>query len=392
MIEVDGLFSGAGLLKSKLNMKTPCFASYSPNIAEIEKIAKKYSKNKNIVVIGNGGSVNSFDYYISALKTEKNVFIVKTMEPDFLYDIRKKCNKNNTVVIAISKSGNTVGVIESLLYFIDYKNIIIITEKENSALKKIQEAYKFDFIEHPNIGGRYSGFTPSGLLPAAIAGINIRKLWQGAKKAYQKYSNKKPNDAIKIASMLYKLDRKGYSEIFMPIYSSRLMGSDIIITQLIHESVGKKQKGQTLLACFAPESQHHTNQRFFGGKKNMVACFVVVDKNEKNKEKINVPKKLENIKLGNSILKELGKNTYSDALKAEFIGTLKDARRNKIPNIVIHLNKVNEETVGEYLAFWHYAIVYLCILNNVNPFDQPEVDYSKKISLEIRRNHISGEK
>jgi len=175
MIEVDGLFSGAGLLKSKLNMDTPCFASYSPNIAEVEKTAKKYLKKKNIIVIGNGGSVNSFDYYINALKTEKNVFI-KTMEPDFLYDIRKRCNNKDTIIIAISKSGNTVGVIESLLYFIDYKDIIIITERKDSALKQIQEKYKFDFLEHPNIGGRYSGFTPSGLLPAAIAGINIKKL------------------------------------------------------------------------------------------------------------------------------------------------------------------------------------------------------------------------
>jgi glucose-6-phosphate isomerase len=392
MIGVDNSFSGAGLLRSKIRIKTPSFASYIPNIKEINKTAKKYSKKKNIIVIGNGGSVNSFDYYINALKTKKNVFIVKTMEPDFLCDVKNKCSKKDTVIIAISKSGNTVGVIESLLYFINYKDIIIITEKNDSALKKIQETYNFDFLEHPNIGGRYSGFTSSGLLPAAISGINIEKLWKGAKKAYNKYSAKKPNDAIKLASTLYKLDRKGYSEIFMPIYSSRIMGSGIIITQLLHESVGKKQRGQTLLASFAPESQHHTNQRFFGGKKNMVGCFIVVDKNKKSKEKIKVPKKIQNLILRDGKIVDLGKNTYSDALKAEFTGTLKDARRRKIPNIVIRLEKLDEETVGEYLAFWHYVTVYLCILNGVNPFNQPEVDYSKKISFELRRNYFRGGK
>lgn len=373
--------------KSRIKIDVPLFAQYTPDFTTIEKIAKKYKSKKNIVVIGNGGSITSFHYFFTALDSKKKIFIVPTMEPDFLSDVKKACKKNDTVIITVSKSGNTVGVIESLMYFIDYPSIIIVTENKTSALKQIQEAYDFTFIEHPPIGGRYSGFTPSGLLPAAIAGIDIKVLWKGASKAYKKYSpkNTKSNSALELASIFYDLDKKGYSEIFMPIYTSRLIGSKSIITQLLHESVGKEGKGQTLLAALAPESQHHTNQRFFGGKKNMIGCFVVVDELEKKYDIIKIPTKIKDLKIRDKTLAYLNDNFYYKALNAEFIGTRKDANKNKIPNIIIHVKKITSESVGEYLAFWHYVTVYLSALNSVNPFDQPQVESSKIISFNLRK-------
>lgn len=386
MIKIDTKFSLVKKKPPKIAMEIPLFARYKPNFDEIEKIAKKYKKQKNLVVIGNGGSINSFEFFHNSLKPNKNVYVVSSMEPDFLFDIKSKCKKKDTVIVAISKSGTTVAVLESLLYFIDYPSIIVLTENKRNAIKQIQEEQGFDFVEHPVIGGRYAGLTTCGLLPAAIADIDIRGLWKGASSSYKKYDpTKKNNNALNLAHTFFELDKKGFSEIFMPIYSSRLMGSSFIITQLIHESVGKERKGQTLVSAFAPESQHHTNQRFFGGKRNMLGCFVVEHDFERRYDIIKVPSKIKDIKLRDSTLDILSNNFYAKALYAEFIGTRKDANSNKIPNVVLELTKLTPEVVGEYLGFWQYVVVYLSKLNNVDPFNQPQVESSKQISYEYRK-------
>ena len=386
MIKLEKGFLKVKKPKTNININIPLFAQYTPDFTSIEKLAKKYKTKKNIIVIGNGGSITSFHYFYSALQSKKNAYIVSSMEPDLLSDIKRKCRKKDTVIIIVSKSGSTVGAIESLFYFIDYPSIIAVTENKKSCLKEIQEAYNFDFIEHPPIGGRYSGFTPSGLLPAAIAGLDIRKIWKGASTAYKKYSPKsKNNTAIELASTLYSLDKEDYSEIFMPIYSSKLLSSKDIITQLLHESAGKEGKGQTLLAAFAPESQHHTNQRFFGGKRNMVGCFVVVEELDNKYDIVKVPSKIKDLKLRDGTLEDINNNFYYKALKAEYIGTRDDAANNKIPNITISLKKITPENIGHYLAFWHYVTVYICSFLGVNAFNQPEVEASKKISFELRK-------
>jgi glucose-6-phosphate isomerase len=385
MIKIDSKYSNVKNLKSKIKLDKPIFSQYIPDFKNIEKLASKYKKKKNIIIIGNGGSITSFNYFYTALGSKTKIHIIATMEPDVLNSTRKICNKKDTVILTISKSGNTVGVIESLVYFIDYPSIIIITENKKSALKEIQEKYSFEFIEHPPIGGRYSGFTPSGLLPAAISGMDIKRIWKGAEKAYKIYGPNKNNKAVELASMLYELDKKGYNEIFMPIYSSKLLGSKDIITQLIHESVGKKQKGQTLLGTFAPESQHHTNQRFFGGKKNILGLFIILDEYDNKYDKVTIPNNIKEIALRDGKLMDLNNNFYSQALYYEFVGTRNDANKNRIPNIVLHLDKITPETIGEYLAFWHYVTVYNSILNNVDPYDQPQVENSKTISFKLRK-------
>lgn len=381
-----------GISKSNVKRKcpvlkadVPVFAKCKPDLKTIKKIASKYKSKKNIIVIGNGGSITSFDYFVTALGSKKKHYVVSTMEPDFLSSVKTKCKPSETVIVVVSKSGNTVGVIESMMYFKSYKDIIVVTENKQSAIKKIQEKKSYDYIEHPVVGGRYSGFTPSGLLPAAIAGLDVDKLWKGASSAYRKYSMKKQgNDAMQLANVFYELDKKEYSEIFMPIYSSKLIGSVNILMQLLHESCGKEGKGQTMIATFAPESQHHTNQRFFGGKKNMIGCFVVDEQDDSNSV-VDISKSLQGIKLRDGSLGDIAGNSYQKALSAEFIGTREDAIANKIPNVVLNVGKINEESVASYLAFWHYVTVYVCMLNNVNPFDQPQVENSKLISYSLRK-------
>ncbi|MFW6311913.1 MAG: hypothetical protein ACOC1K_06730 [Nanoarchaeota archaeon] len=398
MIDID--YSGAdisyntNILKEKIRKikkeEKPVFVKDKPPIKKIKQLASKYSKYKNIIVIGNGGSITSSQAFYTALgNMKKKMYVLNTMEPDYVNKLKKNCKKKDTLVIPISKSGNTVGVIESVMAFIDYP-MLVVTQTENSALYKIAKKRKIETLEHPVVGGRYSGRTTCGLLPAAILDIDIEAINKGALFMYKKCDTSvsiEKNPALKISTILYALDKKGYHEVFLPIYSTRLEGFNNLIIQLIHESSCKEGKGQTIIGALAPESQHHTNQRFFGGKKNILGLFNRVIDQDDTKSVTKIPKDLADIEIRDGKLEDINNIPLNKSIEFEFLGTKHDASNNRIPNMVISIDKITPHSIGEYLALWQYIAVYSSYLREVNPFDQPQVENSKEISFELRKKY-----
>ena len=272
--------------------------------------------------------------------------------------------------------------------FLTYK-LLVITNPEGGALLEIAGKLGLPMIEHPAIGGRYSGLTSSTLVPCHLLGMNIDKLFHGAKEMYRKCSpvaGIEDNPALQIAASLYVAETKGYEEVFMPIYSKRMTGFSNLVIQLIHESSCKDGKGQTFYAASAPESQHHTNQRFFGGRRNVCGFFIKTKKDVQKKDMlIKVPDKLKDIVIRDGTLASIDSNTYAQVLDFEFEGVIEHAKRNKIPRINLVMEKADEFELGEFVGLWHYIAVYASILRDVNPFDQPEVEFAKKVSFELRK-------
>lgn len=361
--------------------ETPEFVKYRPDFTEIKKVASEYQKYSNVLIIGHGGSITSFYAFYEVLKAEaeKNVYFLNTVDPDYIFELKQKLKKEDTLVISISKSGENITQIEMTMQFLEY-NILFITG-QGSPLRRIAETLGSKIILHPEIGGRYTGFTEVGLLPAAIAGLDIESLFKGALFFYDKYE--KNNLAFQASSILYDLENKGYVDVFMPFYSHSFFALSNIIVQLCHESFGKNGKGQTYFAHEAPESQHHTNQRFFGGKKNICGFFSTVE-NFTNSLINNFPKAFYEIPVKKHSLVELNGVPLANALEAEWRGTLEDARINSIPLLHLSVEKLTSEKLGELLAFWQLFAVYSSVLRNVNPFDQPQVENSKNISLNKR--------
>ena len=367
---------------------TPEFSRYQQPLSYIKKTLKPYLKYKNIILIGHGGSITSTQGFDKALNVgKKKLVIIDTPEPDFLADVKKNYKKNDSLVVVVSKSGTNVDVLEIMLYFLSY-NMLVVTNPEGGALLEMAIKLGIQTIDHPAIGGRYSAFTASSMVPSYLLGINIDKLIEGADYMYSQCSPKvkiKQNLALMIAMDLYLQEKKGYTEVYMPVYSKKLEGFSNLIVQLIHESSGKEGVGQTFFAATAPEAQHHTNQRVFGGRKNVCTCFIRTDPSvQKNDTRVSVPKKLQNISLRHGTLKDIDNNLYSNALQFEFDGVFAHAKKNKIPRIDMVLEKCDEFEIGSFVALWHYVAVYSSILRNVNPFDQPEVEYAKDISFEKR--------
>ncbi|MEM4268080.1 MAG: hypothetical protein QXK37_04605 [Candidatus Woesearchaeota archaeon] len=406
------------------NEREPAFVGYKPNFAYLERIIARFNQYKKMIVIGNGGSVNSFRAFYEALrdKTKKEVFILTTMEPDLLAQLKKRFKKSDTIIMMISKSGTNVGPLESLFAFMNsgYKTVFL-TSLNSGALSYIINAnniktkhksvlvtqsfssnscynnasYKalpFEaecFIEHPPLGGRFAGRSAVGFAPAIFAGLDVRKINKGALSIYKRCAKLDidKNPALKLALALYVLENEGYSEVFMPVYSYALSGFNQLVIQLMHESVCKNQVGQTFYAADAPESQHHTNQRFFGGKRNVIGLFVRALKQHNHKMCVKVPKEFRDIPLRGGKVSDLDRIPYWKSLEFEFMGTIHDAVNNLIPCIVITVDIVDEYSVGEMLGFWQYVAYYSALLRDVNPYDQPQVEASKEISFRLRKEY-----
>ncbi len=370
------------------SIQTPPFLSHKEDIAALRTKLEPYQKYENILIIGNGGSIWSFMPLYVALADRvngKTVVPVTDMEPDNINILKAKYPKETTVVLVISKSGSTVGVIEDLFVFADYPAIYV-TDPAGT-IGEIGSRRNVQIIPHPIVGGRYSTFTCCAYVPAILAGLDVEEIEAGGRRFYGEYSDldDRNNNALDTALVLNELEDKGYTEMFLPIYSNFFQTFGNIVTQLFHESFGKVGKGITVVAAQAPESQHHTNQRFFGGRKNMVGCFTRVVNQIDVVSKVSVPTELHDIPLRTGTLADIDGLRLTDSFRSEYEGTFTNAKNQNIPIIDIAIAEVSPYTVGALMAFWHYVTVYSAALRQVDPFDQPQVEASKVISFEQRK-------
>lgn len=359
----------------------PEFVTYKPDFELMQQISKEYQQYPNILIIGHGGSITSIYGFYNALKYQatKQMYFLSTVDPDYIHELKQKLNPKDTLVISVSKSGETVTQIEMMMPFINYP-MLIITGK-SSSLRALGEKIGAKIILHPTIGGRYTGLTEVALLPAALAGLDVKGLYAGAEKFYEVFE--KENLAWKAASVLYQLEQKGFVDVFMPFYAHNLFPMSNVIVQLCHESFGKGGVGQTYFAHEAPESQHHTNQRFFGGRKNICGFFVSAD--GFNYPAINeFPTQLHSIQLKGHALFDINKIPLEKSLEFELQATMEDARINSIPLAHLEVANFSPVEIGGLVAFWQLYAVYSSVLRNVDPFDQPQVENSKKISFNKR--------
>lgn len=384
-IEIEHFNRNKRKLQDIARKDTPNFVDVEPDIERIKQVRDEHDY-ENLVVIGNGGSITTFRALLYAFlnETDVNVRLVTTMDPDYLNTLSDELNPDDTLVMPISKSGETVGVIESLLYFIDRDYpVCAVTSENDGALKQIVERNDYGFIEHQDVVGRFSGLTETALAPAAFAGIEVSEIRAGGEEMYEKLApSEQYNPALNVASALYDSEQAGHQEVFTPFYSTRLFGFYPLLVQLMHETVCKDGEGQTFYGDMGPECQHHTNQRVFGGREDVATLFFRTDAHEK--KTIEVPENLEGIDIRGKQLSDLQNQELSDSLKAEYEGVRQALEEEDMPNITINLTDVSHRTLGKLIAFMQYLAVYSAWLRDVEPFNQPDVEKSKQIGFEQR--------
>ena len=364
------------------NIPKPSFHGYSPDYDKIFEIASKYSNTKNFIILGRGGSVTGIKTIFGALAkfvTSKKVFVIDTIDPEYINYIKRICKPEDSVVVAISKSGNTIDVLENLFCFQNYTKIIV---AQGGTLRELAKNNELEFISHPEIGGRFSSGTESALLVASMIFIDIKQIVSGMNNFYN--DKKNLEKAKRLSSSLFIAEKQGYEEVYAPVYSEALSESCELFTQLMHESVCKQGQGQTFLFMRGPECQHHSNQRYFDGKKNILGLFTIVD-NSREEISLEVDYKFSDMSVKGFELKILNGEKLQEALKHEYSGVKKHSDELKIPNATIIIDKITPFSLGELIGLWNYTAVYSSYLRGVDPFNQPGVEDSKNISIEERK-------
>ena len=356
------------------------FLDYQPDWKRMEEFAKKYSFAKKIILVGNGGSINTFRGIYKAFSDghTPQVIFVDSNDPEFLEEVRGGIDPAKTLLLSISKSGENVQQLESTLFFYNLAHKIFVTSKKGVLWEIARADGSIDVIEHPEISGRFSGLTEVGLLPSLLCGFNARKI------AVQNSLNQA---AWQMASELWELENDGKTEVLLSGYAYKLNGFNLLIQQLMHETLAKEGKGLTIIPVESPESQHHTSQRLFGGRKNIAAVFV---KSKSKTSTLSVPEKFFSIRFKDKTLADFNSVDLARSFEAEYHGAKSRADELFIPNVTLEINEVSPESVGEYIRFWQLVAAYSAGLRNLNPFDQPDVEASKIISFKHRFTKTDG--
>lgn len=370
------------------NQPMPSFEAHKPDLEDIKSSLSRFMGYKRFILIGNGGSRTSAQAFYNGLKhfrRDAEFEFLTSCEPDWIRDIKSRFKPDDTLVIAISKSGENINSIEPLSIFSEYP-VLAVTNENKGVLNEIAQKMSWPIIGHPEVGGRFSAMTTCGLVPAVLMGLDIDEIYSGAERAYRLYGQKVPaenNAAIKLASALDYLEKRGYGKVFLPIYSQSLFALFPLIVQLMHESVGKNGVGQVFFGDYAPESQHHTNQLLFGGPKDCIAVFIGVSEAIED-IKLSFRPEISDINFSGNKLGAFDGLSAQLSMNCDLAGVRDNCTAQGVPWAEIMVDKVDASTFAEFLVFWHYVAVYSAILRGQNPYDQPEVEAAKKLSLQLR--------
>ena len=342
-------------------------------------LVKKFKKNQNIIVIGMGGSILGTKSIYSFLKhkVKKKVIFLDNLDLNLITEYKKIKNLKNSCFLVISKSGNTLETIANLgIIFSDKilrKNLIIITEKKDSALMNIVNKYNAEFVEHKNfIVGRYSVLSEAGMLPAELMGLDLKKF----RNLYASLNNKNfVSSLIYNVAGIYTLNENKINNSIIMNYDSSLNDLSFWYQQLVGESLGKNEKGINPILSYGPKDNHSLLQLYLDGPRDKFFTFFS-SKEKKNKIKINK-------KVAEGNMSFLKNKDLQFLINAQCKATKNVFNKRKIPFREINFSLKNEKELLNIFTFFVLETVLLSKLMNVDPFNQPAVEEVKNYTRKI---------
>lgn len=363
---------------------------------QIKKAAEKIRGNSEVlIVLGIGGSylgaraaiefVYSNNYNLINKNAPNIYFGGNTVSSSAIYELISLCEGKDFSVNVISKSGTTTETAVAFRIFrklIEEKygkeeaknRIFVTTDRKKGALKSVadKEGYQ-TFVVPDNIGGRYSVLTAVGLLPLAVAGLDIDALMQGAAQAREEYLNENllENDCYKYAALRNLLYRNGKKIEMLAAYEPSMALMCEWYKQLFGESEGKDGKGIFPASAIFSTDLHSLGQYIQQGERTLFETVLW----------FNVPKydvQIEEDETNEDGLNYLAGKNASFVNRKAFEGTVLAHADGGVPNIVIEMDYADERTLGHLIYFFEKACGISGYLLGVNPFDQPGVESYKK--------------
>lgn len=365
--------------------------------AKIKETAKYVKKNCDVfIVIGIGGSYLGARAVIEALKspnynalskeTPQIYFIGNTISPSMVTELVSICENKDICVNVISKSGTTTEPAIAFRIFRDLvykkysseeaaKRIFCTTDKERGTLKNLADEQGYQtFVVPDDVGGRYSVLTAVGLLPIAVAGIDIDKLMSGAKFAQDSLNSEdiNDNDCLKYAAIrncFYNMGKK--LECYISYEPCMTMFNEWL-KQLYAESEGKDGKGLYPVSCIFSTDLHSVGQYIqeSGSSLMFETCLkfnkplddFVIEEQEGNIDGLNF----------------LAGKTMSYVNEKARQGTLLAHTEGGVGNLILEVGAIDAEDIGYMIYFFEKACAISGYILDVNPFNQPGVESYKK--------------
>ena len=364
--------------------------------SRIKIAAEKIKANSQIlIVIGIGGSylgaraaiefVKSPIYNNLKKDTPDIYFAGNNISPTALTELISICEGKDFALNVISKSGTTT---EPAIAFRVFKSLLIkkygedaikdrifvTTDKSKGTLKQFSDAAGYEtFVVPDNIGGRYSVLTAVGLLPIAVAGIDIDQMMKGAMAAKTRFESDdvNENEALKYALIRNALLRKGKSTEILVGYEPYMLMLNEWWKQLYGESEGKDNKGIFPASVIFSTDLHSLGQYIQDGQRNLFETVI----NVKNPgAEFIIPNDESNVDGLNFIS---GKD-LDYVNKTAMLATLMAHNDGGVPNILIELRDRSAYSFGYLVYFFELACAISGYLLGVNPFNQPGVEAYKK--------------
>ncbi|MGD9692864.1 MAG: glucose-6-phosphate isomerase [Phycisphaerales bacterium] len=383
----------------------------SNHLRAVRALAEKHRPNTdNLIVMGIGGSALGnialqsslndplWNLLPPARRKGPRVFIVDNVDPVLFGSVLNFVRESDphlkrTVFNVISKSGETA---ETAAQFITIRQMLIdalgrkehaarlvaITDPAKGTMRKICDAEGYETLPVPDgVGGRFSVLSPVGLFSAAMCGIDIDALLDGAAEMDKRCSEEDllKNPAALLATLLVRLGQeKGkHNHVMMP-YSSQLYLLADWFRQLWAESLGKRHDkagkevftGYTPIKALGTTDQHSQVQLYREGPNDK--AFALVDVADWSASDLSIPKGLDV-----EALTYLQGSSFGALLNAEKRATEYALVESERPNLSITFPSISPRHVGQFLMLWEVATSYAGLMLGIDAYDQPAVETGK---------------
>lgn len=373
-------------------------------ISRIKICADRIKKQSEVfVVVGIGGSylgskaiIDLFSNSFSNLIEEsdrgfpKIIFAGNNLSGKYLRNLVEYLEDKDFSINVISKSGTTLEpavTFRILRVMLEEKygisgaanRIYVTTDKNKGVLHdlSVKNGYEM-FVVPDSVGGRYSVLTSVGLLPMAVANIDIEDILDGAQFASHLYNSENiiENDCYMYAAYRYLLYTKGKDIEIMSSYEPSFRFFIEWYKQLFGESEGKNGKGIFPAGVLFTTDLHSMGQLIQQGKRNIFETVINV---KLDRSFIALPE----LESNDDNLNYLSGKDIDYINKQAFTGTLKAHIDGGVPNIVINLEDLNEYNIGQLIFFFEKACAVSGYMLEVNPFNQPGVEEYKKNMMSL---------
>ena len=366
------------------------------DIAQLKRILKTFraaprQRFRDVIILGTGGSSLGGQtlYALADQRALPRLHFLDNIDPATFKALFAALDPARTGVVAISKSGGTAETMTQFAICIDWlrskldadavgRHTIAITEPRDNPLRLLAMRLKTPILDHdPGIGGRYSVLSNVGLLPAMLAGLDVAALRQGAGETLDAALGAgAPQDSAPALGAVLNvglLERHGIGTTVIMPYLDRLAYFGLWFRQLWAESLGKNGKGTTPIRAMGTVDQHSQLQLYLAGPADKMFTIVTG----------------EVAGMGESIAADLASDPSLAYLHGKRMGDLLDAEqrateqsliRNGRPTRRIHLQRLDEKTLGGLLMHFMLETIIAADLLGVNAFDQPAVEEGKVIA------------